>query len=182
MRKSAFLLVGLSAVFLLAGVVSMLWNYRELRYWQPVIARVIAIDVAKFTKNGSDRYRGEITIRYSVDDIFRRVPYSLPTSYATEESARSELSRFPPGTPLRVFYNPANPDDMVQDVSASPRFFILPGILATIGLILGAYCLHSLRKLGNCLCPGCAASVELWDKFCYVCDYRLPKQRRLIRL
>jgi hypothetical protein len=182
MRKSAFLLVGLSAVFLFAGVLSMLWNYRELQNWQPVIARVIAIDVTKFTKKGSDTYRGEITIRYSVNDIFRRVPYSLPASHATEEGARSELSRFPPGTPMRVFYNPANPDDMVQDLSASPRFFIFPAILTTIGLILGAYCLRSLRKLGHCLCPGCAASVELWDKFCYACDYKLPKQRKLIRI
>jgi hypothetical protein len=159
----------------------MIWKYRELQNWQPVIARVIAIDVAKFTKTGVSQYRGEITLRYSVNDVFHRVPYSLPLAHLTEDNARAELSRFPPGTQVRVFFNPANPDDMVQDLSASPRFFIFPGMLTAVGLFLGAYCLRSLRKLGTCLCPGCAASVEMWDKFCYSCDYKLPRQKKLIR-
>ena len=160
----------------------MIWNYRDLRNRQPVTASVIAIDVTKFTKNGADRFRGEITIRYSVNDIYHRIPYSLPATHPTEESARSELSRHPPGTSMRVFYNPANPDDMLQSPSASPRFFLIPGILTAAGLLLGGYSLWSLRKLGTCLCPGCAASVELWDKFCYACDYKLPRQRKLVRL
>lgn len=160
----------------------MIWNYRELQNWQPVVARVIAIDAAKFTKKGEDRFRGEITVRYSVNDIYHRVPYSLPVTHLTEESARSELSRFPPGTSMRVFYNPANPDDMLQDLSDSPRFFLFPGIFTAAGLLLGGYSLWSLRKLGTCLCPGCAASVELWDKFCYACDYKLPRQKKLVRL
>jgi hypothetical protein len=153
-----------------------------LQGWQPVIARVIAIDVAKFSKKGIDRYRGEVTIRYSVNDIFHRVPYSLPSVHSTEENARAELSRYPPGFSMRVFYNPDNPDDMVQDLSTSSRFFLFPGFLTVIGLILGAYSLRSLRKLGECLCPGCASSVEMWHKFCYACDYKLPKQKKLIRL
>src|SRR3954469_2927141 len=129
MRRSGYLLVGFSVAFLLSGVLSMVWNYRYLQSWQPVIARVIAIDVAKFHKKGVDRYRGEITIRYSVNDLFHRVPYSLPMVHPTEDSARNELSRFPPGTAIRVFYNPDNLDDIVQDLSASPRFFLFPGIL-----------------------------------------------------
>jgi hypothetical protein len=182
MKRSAFLLVAVATVFLLGGILSMVWKYAELRSWQPVIARVSAIDVTKFTKQGLDQYRGEITLRYSVNDLFHRVPYSLPIAHLTEDNARAELSRFPPGTPMRVFYNPSNPDDIVQDPSATPRFFLFPGILTAMGLILGGYCLFSLRKLGNCLCPGCAASVELWDKFCYACDYKLPRQKKLVRL
>lgn len=160
----------------------MIWNYHELRKWQPVVSTVIAIDATKFTKNGADRFRGEITVRYTVNDIYHLVPYSLPAAHLTEESARSELSLFPPGTAMRVFFNPANPDDMLQDLSASPRFVLFPGILTSAGLLLGGYSLWSLRKLGTCLCPGCAASVELWDKFCYACDYKLPRQKKLMRL
>ena len=181
MRRSAFLLVGFSVFFLLSGVLSMIWNYREMQKWQPVVARVTAIDATKFAKKGADRFRGEITVRYSVNDINHRIAYSLPAIHLTEESARSELSRFPPGTPMRVFYNPANPDDMLQDLGASPRFFLFPGILTAVGMLLGGYCLWSLWKLGTCLCPGCAASVELWDKFCYACDYKLPRQKKLVR-
>jgi len=73
-------------------------------------------------------------------------------------------------------------DDTLQDLRATPRFYWFPGMLTAVGLILGGYCLFSLSKLGTCLCPGCAASVELWDKFCYACDYKLPKQKKLVRI
>ncbi len=182
MRRSAYLLVGFSVFFLLSGVLSMIWNYRELQRWKPAAATVIGIDATKFTKKGAARFRGEVTIRYTVDGVYHRVPFSLPTVHLTEESARAELSRFAPGTPIGVYYNPANPDDMLQNLSASPRFFLLPAVLTAAGLLLGGYSLWSLRKLGTCLCPGCAASVELWDKFCYACDYKLPRQKKLVRL
>ena len=181
MRRSAFLLVGISVFFLVGGVLSMIWNYRELQKWQPVTARVTAIDAAKFSFKGADRFRGEITIRYSVNDNNHLVAYSLPATHLTEENARSELSNYPPGTQMRVFYNPDNPDDFLHDLSTSPRFFLFPGIVTAVGLFLGGYSLWSLWKQGTCLCPGCAASVELWDKFCYACACRLPKQRKLVR-
>jgi hypothetical protein len=174
--------VALSGAFLLGGVLAMVWNYHKLQSWQPVTARVIATDITKFTRWGVDRYRGEVTIRYSVDDLLRRIPYSLPNSYTTNEAARAEVNHYPPGATMRVFYNPANGNDMVLDLSASPRFFLLPATLAALGLMLGLCSLRTLRRMGQCLCPGCAASVELWDKFCYACDHKLPRQKKLVRL
>jgi len=182
MKRFVFILLGLSVVFLLSGVLSMVWSYQELQTWNLVVARVSAIDVTKFTRKDATRYRGEVTLRYTVNDIIHRVPYSLPVEHATEDLARAELSRFPPGTQMRLFVNPKNPDDTLQDLRATPRFYWFPGMLTAVGLILGGYCLFSLSKLGTCLCPGCAASVELWDKFCYACDYKLPKQKKLVRI
>ena len=182
MRRSAFLLVGFSVFFLLSGVISMMWSYRGLQTWQPMATRVIAIDAIKFAKKGANRFRGEITVDYSVNDIYHRTSYSLPTIHLTEESARAELSRFPPGSQVRVFYNPTNPYDILLDLSTSPRFFLFPGLLTALGMLLGGYAVWLLSKLGTCLCPGCAASVEMWDKFCYACDYKLPRQKKLVRL
>jgi hypothetical protein len=182
MKRSAFFLVAVSALFLIGGLVAMARSYAVLRKWQPVAARVVAIDIAKFSRRGADRYRGEITVRYSVNDSIHNIPYSLSSSYSTEPAARAEINRFPPGTTMRVFYNPDNPDDMLPDLSASPRFFLFPGILTAAGMIMGAYSMRTLHKMGTCLCPGCANSVELWDKFCHACDSRLPKQKKLIRL
>ncbi|MEO8131147.1 MAG: DUF3592 domain-containing protein [Bryobacteraceae bacterium] len=182
MRRTAFLLVGISVFFLLSGVLSMIWNYNQLQKWQPVAARVIAIDAVRFQKRGVPLFRGEVTIMYSVNDVIHRLAYSLPVGYTAEESVRAELSRFAPGTNMRVFYNPANPDDILTDLGTSPRFFLFPGIITGAGLLLGVYSLWALWKQGTCLCPGCAASVELWHKFCHACAYRLPKQRKLVRL
>jgi hypothetical protein len=182
MKRSAFLLVAISALFLVGGLFAMARNYMVLLRWQPVGARVIATDIAKFSKWGKDRYRGEITVRYSVNDLMHPVPYSLSSSYSTESGARAEVNSYPPGATMQVFYNPENPDDMLPDLTASSRFFLFPGILTAVGIILGAYSMRMLHKMGTCLCPGCAASVELWDKFCHACDSRLPKQKKLIRL
>jgi hypothetical protein len=182
MKRPALLLVAISAFFLIGGLLAMARTYVVLRRWQPVAARVIAADIAKFSKGGTDRYRGEITVRYSVNDVMHQIPFSLFSSYSTEAGARAELNRYPPGTTMRVFYNPENADDMLLDLTASPRFLLFPGILTAAGMILGAYSMRTLHKMGTCLCPGCAASVELWDKFCYACDSRLPKQKKLIRL
>jgi hypothetical protein len=182
MKRSVFLLVAISALFLIGGLLAMARSYMVLRRWEPVAARVIAADIAKFSKRGTDQYRGEITVRYSVNDLMHQIPYSLSSAYATEAGARAELNRYPPGTTMRVFYNPENSDDMLLDLAASPRFFLFPGVLTAAGMILGAYSMRTLHKMGTCLCPGCATSVELWDKFCYACDSRLPKQKKLIRL
>ena len=133
MKRSAFLLVAVSVIFLLGGLAAMARNYLVLRKWQPIAAKVFAIDIAKFSSWGSDRYRGEITVRYSVNDFIHTIPYSLSSSYPTEPAARSEINRFPPGTAMRVFYNPNNPDDMLPDLSASSRFFLFPGILTAAG-------------------------------------------------
>src|SRR4051794_5391884 len=109
MKRSAFLLVAISALFLIGGLVSMGRNYVVFRKLRPVAARVVAIDLAKFSSWGADRYRGEITVRYSVNDSIRDIPYSLSSSYSSEPAARAEINRFPPGTTMRVFHNPENP-------------------------------------------------------------------------
>jgi hypothetical protein len=181
MRRSSKILVVLAAVFMIGGFASFAHAFWTMRSWQGVTGDVTYTDLAAFTKHGKEYYRGELIARYVVDDQVLRVPASLSRSHTSREEAKRELDGLTPGRQVRLYYNPKDPSDMLLDVTAHPRFFALPAVLTLIGIVCSALSITSILKM-NCFCPGCAASVELWDKFCYQCCNKLPRQRKLMRL
>jgi hypothetical protein len=181
MRRSSNILVALAAIFMIGGFASFANAFLTMRSWQGVTGEVTYTDLATFTKRGKEYYRGELIARYVVNDRVLRVPASLSRSHTTREEAKRELDGLTPGNQVRLYYNPKDPADMLLDVTAHPRFFALPAVVTLIGIICSALSIASILKM-KCFCPGCAASVELWDKFCYACRYRLPKQKKMMRL
>jgi hypothetical protein len=181
MQRSSKILAVLAAIFMIGGFASFANAFWTMRSWHAVTGEVTYTDLAAFTKRGKEYYRGELIARYVVDDRVMRVPVSLAHSHTTREEAKRELDGLTPGKQVQLYYNPKDPSDMLLDVTAHPRFFALPVVVTLFGIIFSAMSITSILRM-NCFCPGCAAGVELWDKFCYACGYRLPRQRKLMRL
>jgi hypothetical protein len=174
-------MIVLAAVFMIGGFASFASAFWTMRSWQPTTGEVTYTDMAAFTKRGKEYYRGELIARIVVNDKVYRVPASLLLSHTTREEAKRELDGLTPQRQIHIYYNPKDPSDMLLDVSGHPRFFAVPAVVTLIGILLSGLSIASILKM-NCFCPACAANVELWDKFCYSCRNKLPKQSKLMRL
>ncbi len=174
-------MIVLAAVFMIGGFASFAYAFWTMRSWQPTTGEVTYTDLAAFTKRGKEYYRGELIARFPVGDHVYRVPASLMRSHTTREEARRELDGLTPGHQVHVYYNPKDPSDMLLDVSGNLRFFAFPAAVTIIGIGLSGFSIASIVKM-NCFCPACATHVELWDKFCYACRHKLPRQSKLMRL
>ena len=179
MRRNVYILLAVAILFLGAGVVGYYRTYRYIHRWETTEGRVFLNDLAPYTSSGVRMFRPEAELRYPVGGVTYAVPQSFPTSFPTEKEGREFVDRFAPRTLVRLRYDPAEPNRMMlADTDSSGSFLIFPTSLIATGVLLLALSLWRLHKVGRCLCPRCAISVELHDRFCYECAYPLPRQRR----
>lgn len=179
-RKMVYISGSLAVLFVLAGVASMMWSYHVTQTWENVNARVVSNEVVRFETGGGLRHRGEFDVTYIVHDRRYRFPISLPDSFKTFEQATDDLRRYSINSTQRVYYNPADPMDMVLDMNTA-RFYTIPLSLAGIGVLLFAVTGYLFWKLGRRLCPKCAMSAEQEYVFCPACGYPLPAKRVIFR-
>jgi len=179
-RKLALVSGTLAVLFFVAAAVSMVWSYRAAQSWENVNGRVVSNEVVRFETSKGLRHRGEFDVLYVVHDRRYRVPISLPDSFKTFEQATDDLRRFSLNSSQRVYYNPAEPMDMLLDMNTA-RFYAIPLALAGAGVVLLAVTGYLFWKLGLRLCPSCATSADQEYVFCAACGYPLPAKRVIFR-
>jgi hypothetical protein len=179
-RRLAYISATLAVLFFLAGVGSMMWSYRVTQTWENVNARVLSNEVIRFNTSSGVRHRGEFEIGFLVHDQRYRVPLSLPDHFKTFEQATDDLRRYAINSTQRVYYNPADPRDVLLDMNTA-RFYAIPLGLAGMGILLLALTGYLFWRLGKRLCPKCAMSADQDHVFCAACGYPLPAKRVIFR-
>jgi hypothetical protein len=137
-------------------------------------------DVVPFQKRGVQLYRAQAEFRFGANGNFFTVPLTFAPVFGTNDEARAFVDRYPPQSIQQIYYDPSNPNSVMLTSRGWNRKFLFPLLLIAAGLASlitsATYFLRSAR----CLCPRCATSVELYDRFCFSCAYRLPKQKRKV--
>jgi len=131
-------------------IVSSIWIYitesqraAAAETWPGTQGRVVAARTEYSTSTDSDgehsdRYTPIVTFEYAVDGrTFRSNQLYLNESpiFSEEADARAFLHEYRPGTPLQIWYDPANPQEAAVIIEG-PSWAI--GFLALIGLIFAA--------------------------------------------
>lgn len=135
---SGFLLL---AGLLVLGVAWFLWRRGEAsRGWTRTAGRVVVSQVEEFQgppEQGYPQFRPELRYQYSVagrdyegSDV--GVGSAAGAASAEPSWARKELERFPVGTEVAVYYDPADPRRAVLERGVPP---LLP-VVAVVGMAL----------------------------------------------
>jgi len=132
LRLTSFLLIG-AAVILLYIQQNRLVQYNSFQNWMPVestITNSLVIGVRAF--------RPEITYQYIVNDsIYTGITSFDRPSFGgranRRASAQNIVSANPPGSQLRIFYNPANPKESRLNIHLPWDFY---GIISFAGTLL----------------------------------------------
>ena len=95
-----------------------------------------SIEESKLTWQGirSPRARPAVTYRYQVDGesyLGTRIEFSFARIYFTPE-AQAVLDRYPPGSPVTVYYDPANPAESTLEQRHSN---VISGMLVALVLL-----------------------------------------------
>jgi hypothetical protein len=117
-------------------------QYRSFETWPAVEARITSSRVI-----GERAYRPEITYRYVVDDslisgvtFFDRPSFGGRVNRRT--SAENIVQAYPPGSLLKVYYNPLKPAESRQNTHLPWDFYGILSFAATL-LIVGTCILFS---------------------------------------
>ena len=92
--------------------------------------------------NSTTSYRPEIAFQYVIDGTPYTSELLKPTiisqSYASPESAASEISAFQVGAKVQAYYRPQYPDQayLIREAGAGPIVFICIGLLAPIATLI----------------------------------------------
>jgi len=172
-RRIVYLLSGLAAVFVIAGIVSMAIAWTKVKKWQPVAARVGSNEVIRFQTRKGTMHRGEIELMFLLKDMRYRIPVSLPNAFPTFEGARDDMRRYGLGTTQTILYNSEDPNDILLDIDPQ-RFLIVPAVTMGAGVVLLVICIFLFMRMARRVCPRCAATVMRAQCFCHDCGFPLP--------
>lgn len=146
-----FIAVGLGATCL--AYLRPLLQQRAARAWTPVEAVVEKSRVRSHSGDDSTTYSVDIAYRYSVGGRdYRGDRYHFRSgSSSGYEGKRRVVDGHPPGSPLRVYVNPANPHDsvIVRDMGASLYLGLLPLLFAVGGVLTLILGVRYARQLGR---------------------------------
>ncbi len=117
-------------------------------------------------------YRAAVDFRYTVRGKEYRVPSSSNYSTSSYSEMQGKVQKYAPGTRHTIWYNPAEPGDMYYDVGYNFGFFLLPFILAVIGLPFTAVAVGLLIGASRMVvrqCPSCGQTLQAGQNFCPNC-------------
>jgi hypothetical protein len=175
-RNSAWILGSLSIVCFIAACITMWSSMKERDKWQQVDARISASDIVNYRRWNTTYYRFQAEFTYIARGRRLYVPFSFPESssnLAEIEAQRNFVHRL---RAHRVFYNPADPADMLFELNHT-RFFILP-LSLTIGAIgFGVALLADALRWSAYFCPSCGTGATETHRFCTHCGLAIPARK-----
>jgi hypothetical protein len=147
--------LGMLAFGLFLGVQAFSMLREQLRTWSGArssktwAATGGSIEKSELTWQGvrSPRARPVVTYRYQVDGesyVGTRVEFSFTRIYFTPE-AQTVLKRYPPGAPVTVYYDPANPAESTLEQRHSS---IISGVLVALVLLFPTTLCLSVGLIG----------------------------------
>ena len=146
-----FIAVGLGVT--VPTFVTPFLRQRAARAWTPVEAVVERSRVRSHSGDDSTTYSVDIAYRYRVDGRdYRGDRYHFRSgSSSGYEAKRRVVGAHPPGSPVRVYVNPADPFDsvIVRDMGASLYLGLLPLLFAVVGGLVMVLGLRHGRRLGR---------------------------------
>ncbi len=108
--------------------------------WPTVEAAVIRSEVVRTEdSDGNTLYRPSIEFGYNVNG---KDYLSLGASHVSTSSYQAtvrKLETYAAGSRHRVWYNPADPNDIHFDVGYNFNFFFLPILLGSLGIVFTAF-------------------------------------------
>ena len=145
-----FFVVGLGLVYWGWGV---LQNARSSASWPSVSGQITSSSVSHSTDSeGADSYTPSVGYRYVVNDLQysgSRIKFG-ETSYNKESEAAAVVARYPAGTTIPIYYDPAGPDTAVLEpgvTSGSYLFLAIGACFIILALVLTPIiAISSLRK------------------------------------
>jgi Protein of unknown function (DUF3592) len=114
-------------------------QWKVLHTWSAVDAEVIQSDVVPVTVKGKTAYDVFLAFRFKLGDRIQDTSYRSNHPAGSPERKRSEADRFPVGKHVQVLYEPENPAKLRLDPGYNLRFFAIPVLITTLGIICGLF-------------------------------------------
>jgi hypothetical protein len=180
-RKTAWVIGGLTLVFLLSGAMTMWQSYAERKRLATTSARIAYSEIVSFGEKAKPSYRLQVEFLYAVDGERLRVPYSFPYHYADRKSADSDAMVYRVRSTHPIYYDPRQPYNMIVNPASSSRFFVSPLLLTLFGIIFGGSLFFMYLKSSAYFCMACGSNVKELHAFCYHCGRRIPARKGKLR-
>ena len=128
------------SMVLIAGIAVIVWGWkilsaaRRVRQW-PIAQGIVKVSELRSVQ---DDLLPDIEFAYIVSDKAYQKKFKFPAGMDTmPELAESYRSKYPVGSEVSVYYNPANPEDATLEPSARGDWMVMTlGILITIASLL----------------------------------------------
>ena len=115
-------------------------QYTIMKSWPTVEAEVIRSEVVRTEdSDGNVLYRPSIEFGYTVNGKEYQSFGGSHVSTSNYEATKRKLEAYHAGTRHRVWYNPADPNEIHFDVGYSFGFFFLPILLGSMGIVFTAF-------------------------------------------
>lgn len=175
--RGAWLLGAIALAFFLAAGVSMWRSARNRASWDVIEARVNSSSVATFGPRDQPRYRLHVEFIYGFEDSNYVVPVAVPDVVTSRERLTDALLQYAPGTAHRLYFNRNDPAELLFDIKAATRFFLLPALLTLAGSAVALILVFRHFHLGSLYCMGCGTNMSRPDRFCYRCGRKSPLRK-----
>jgi hypothetical protein len=176
-RKRAYVAFVIALVCLTSSAIEM-WRGTAAQARQQIVdARIRLCVPVTFRPAGAVRYRPQVEVEYLVNGQSHVVPLSIPEVASTREELNDLLLRYRAGATLRVFYDPARPDDVDVDFASQQRFYLKPLLLLGMGLLSLLFILIVMLREGRYHCMACGIGVARQHAFCYNCGAKIPTRK-----
>jgi hypothetical protein len=181
LKRPIVILFIISIGFLITAIFTMISQLSSQRAFQTTEAISLGNEMIKYQSRGVTYYRPEATLRYVVNGETYTTPFSLPKAYDDPKLAKIEIDKYAPLMKTEVYYNSADPSDIVMSADTTSRFFLMPLLYGAISAVAGVICLIMFINMNRLRCPTCAVSVTRYFRFCYSCGNKLPRQLKGLR-
>lgn len=143
---SAILLIGGLGIFLIVYGIRSKKKAQASQTWPSVSGRITAAEVKESTSTDDDdvtrvNYYPAVHYEYQIGDqayTGKRISFGGIVATSSRSKAEKELTRYPAGGDVPVYYNPDKPEEAVLEQKAGG---------ATWALVVGVICL----SIGGCI-------------------------------
>lgn len=165
-------------------------RYTIINKWPTVDADVVRSQLASHQQTFANDtrpttvYQALIDFHYTLGGKEYTVPTGADYSDSSYADMKQKVDTFAAGTHHAVRYNPVNPNDIRPDAGYTLGFFVLPLILAAVGLGVagfGALLFAVGWGIGKAQtrCPSCGVTVGRSDGYCPACGAALGQSKGL---
>jgi hypothetical protein len=150
-----FALVWIAGWTAIVGGIDFVGGRQVLRQWStagflPTPGRVTRVDVQSTRHKNSETHKLEIAYEYVVDELrHRNAGWNYLEMESSGDWAQNVAREFPAGSPITVYYNPADPDDSLLEPGPTGMEFFGALFLMPFNVVMfvsWAIALLSLRK------------------------------------